>query len=314
MKRPLHCLQCVVATGALIVAQVAAGQQGNDSLAQAKALVDAGKFTESESLLRATLQRDPGSADAHFLLGYVLFREEKPKESLAEFTAGARTRRPGADDFRIVASDYVLLGDYADAEKWFAEVTAERPNDPVAWYLLGRAQYNEDHFTAAIASFEQALTLQPQYVEAENNLGLAWQGLNDPNRAMTAFQTAVGWQQDHPTDAQPYLNLGSLLTDQNQADKALPYLQIAAGLAPKNPKVHEELGRAYDVRNDLPQAQHELEQAAALAPNASGLHFRLGQIYRREGMHDRAQQEFAICAKLNSTHSSMETPNPYTPN
>lgn len=299
---------------ALVCVLSALGQPPIEEVAQARALVDAGKLADAESLLRQAVHRDPKSADVHFLLGYVLFREQKPKESLAEFTAGAQVRRPDADDFRVIASDYVLLADYADAEKWFAEVVRQRSDDPMAWYLLGRAQYNEDHFTTAIASFERALALRPQYIEAENNLGLAWQGLNDPAHAISAYRTAVSWQQDHPGDAQPYLNLGAILTDQNQAEQALPYLQTAARLAPKNPKVHEELGRAYDARNELPQAQHELEQAAALAPSASGLHFKLGQIYRREGMRDRAEQEFAICAKLNSTHSSMATPNPYTPN
>lgn len=313
--QPARCPPALaVGLAAVFFVQALFCQQPDHSLVQAHTLAEAGKLTESEAILREDLRRNPASAGAHFLLGYVLFREQKPKESLAEFTAGARTQRPAADDFRVVASDYVLLADYADAEKWFSEVCAEKPDDPTAWYLLGRAQYNEDHFTAAIASFEHALTLRPLYIEAENNMGLAWEGLNNAARALSAYRTAVEWQQHHPVDAQPYLNLGSLLTDQNQADKALPYLQVAVGLAPKNPRVHEELGRAYDVRNQLPQAQHELEQAASLAPSASGLHFKLGQIYRRQGLRDKAQQEFAICAKLNSTHSSMDTPNPYTPN
>jgi tetratricopeptide (TPR) repeat protein len=303
-----------LAAAAILWVPLMSSQPINDALVRARALADAGKLTEAEAALHDCIARDDSSADAHFLLGYVYFRERKARQSLAEFTTGARFRRPAADDFRVIASDYVLLADYADAEKWFTEVTLQKPDDAEAWYLLGRAQYNEDHFTTAIASFERALTLRPQFIEAENNMGLAWQGLNDPQRAMTAFETAVGWQQDRPADAQPYLNLGTVLDDQSQADKALPYLQEAARLAPKNPKIHEELGRAYDARHELAEAQRELEEAAALAPNASGLHFKLGQIYRREGLRDRAQEEFAICAKLNSTHSSMDTPNPFNPN
>lgn len=314
MNRPFARAPWLLILGMILGAQQAPCQQPSAPLAQARAQIAAGNMTAAQTTLRQILKSNPQSADAHFLLGYLLFREQKPKESLAEFTAGAQVRRPDADDFRVIASDYVLLADYADAEKWFAEVTRQKPDDAMSWYLLGRAQYNEDHFTTAIASLERALALRPQYIEAENNLGLAYQGLNDPAHAMAAYRTAIAWQQDHPADAQPYLNLGSVLTDQNQPEQALPFLQTAVRLAPKNPKVHEELGRAYDAGNELPQAQHELEQAAALAPNASGLHFKLGQIYRREGMRARAEQEFAICAKLNSAHSSMETPNPYTPN
>ena len=66
----------------------------------------------------------------------------------------------------------------------------------------------------------------------------------------------------------------------------------------------------YESQKDLGKAQAELEKAVALAPATSALHFKLGQIYRHEGLGERAQQEFALCAKLNSTHSSAETPNP----
>src|SRR5581483_125233 len=105
--------------GSLFCALTARCQPANDEVAQARTMVNAGKWADAESLLRQAVHRNPSSADAHFLLGYVLFREQEPKESLAEFTAGAQVRRPDADDFRVIASDYVLLADYADAEKWF---------------------------------------------------------------------------------------------------------------------------------------------------------------------------------------------------
>lgn len=93
----------------------------------------------------------------------------------------------------------------------------------------------------------------------------------------------------------------------------MPYLIKAVALAPKNPRIHDELAKVYEAQNDLKKAQDELQQAIALAPNSSELHFKLGRIYRREGLHNQAMQEFALCDKLNSTHSSTETPNTFTP-
>jgi Flp pilus assembly protein TadD len=305
---------CLLIGFALAAGYGAAQQGSSDSLAQARNLVEAGKLADSEAMLRGILQRQPDVADAHFLLGYVYFREQKARESLAEFTAGARSRRPDADDFRIIASDYVLLHDYPDAAKWFGEAAAERPADPQTWYLLGRAQYNEDQFEAAVKSFQHALALHPRDLEAENNLGLAWQALNEDAKAQTTFETAISWQGDHPADPQPYLNLGSLLLEQGNAVNALTNLKTAAVLAPKNPRVHEQLSQAYELLNQLPQAQAELEQAAALAPDVSALHFKLGRIYRREGLRQQAQQQFAICSKLDNAHSSAATPNPFSRN
>jgi Flp pilus assembly protein TadD len=219
-------------------------------------------------------------------------------------------RRPKADELKTVASDYVLLRDYTDADKWFTQVIIETPDDADGWYLLGRTKYNENNFSGAVSSFERALALHPRYVEAENNLGLCWKELNQPEKAKSAFQTAIDWQGDAATDAQPFLNLGTLLTDESDFEKAILYLRRAAVLSTDNPRIHEELAQVLEAQKNLPQAQAELEKAVALAPNSSGLHFKLGQVYRREGLRDRAQREFDLCEKLNSTHSSTSTPNP----
>jgi tetratricopeptide (TPR) repeat protein len=297
----------------LLFARPGHSQSPAASLQEARSLLATGKLSEAETVLRTYLKNDPSSADAHYLLGDVLFREQKARESLAEFTAGAKFRHPTASELRTVASDYVLLADFADADKWFSEVTAETPNDAEAWYLLGRTKYNENRFAEAIAAFEHVLTLRPKDVRAEDNLGLSQQGLGHTEQAKAAFQTAIEWQHDAPADAQPYLNLGTLLTDQGDLTGAIQQLTKAAALAPGNPKIHEELGRALQTKGDLEGAQSQLETAVKLAPNAAALHFKLGQIYRRRGLNDRAQEEFAICAKLNGGHSSTEVPNPFSP-
>lgn len=287
--------------------------QTESPLITARKLANAGRSTESEAVLHRFLANNPSSADAYFLLGYVYFREAKPRDSLAAFTSGAHFRHPAADDLKVVASDYVLLGDFPDAQKWYSEVTRQRPNDPDAWYLLGRTQYNEDQFTDAISSFGQALKLHPGYVEAENNLGLAWQGLNKLDEATAAYRKAIAWQGSQPTDPQPYLNLGTLLTNQDQPEKAIPLLRQASELAPRNPKIREELAVALEAGNHLPEAQRQLEEAVALAPQASGPHFKLGRLYQREGLQELARQQFAICQKLYSAHASTDAPNPYKP-
>ena len=296
----------------LLTAQLGVGQSPANPVQEARSLVAAGKLSEAETVLRGYLKGNPASADAHYLLGDVLFRQQKARESLAEFTAGAKFRHPGTSELRIVASDYVLLGDFADADKWFSEVVAETPNDADAWYLLGRTKYNENRFTEAITSFERVLALRPKDVQAVDNLGLSQKGLGHTEQAKTAFQTAIDWQQGNPTDAQPYLNLGILLTDEGDVPGAIQLLTRAATLAPENPKIHEELGRTLQTKGDMEGAQSQLETAVKLAPNAAALHFKLGQIYHRRGLNDRAQEQFAICAKINGGHSSTEVPNPFS--
>lgn len=289
-------------------------QQASDPLAGVRSLIAAGQYEQATQSLSQYLHATPGSAEAHFLLGYVYFRQQKAKDSLAEFTAGAKFQRPSAADLKIVASDYVLLRDYADADKWFSAVVSATPGDADAWYLAGRARYNENDAAGAASMFEHALALRPNYVEAENNLGLCWEELNKPSDARTAFQNAIDWQGSAPADAQPFLNLGTLLTEQGALDEALRSVAKAAELAPENPKVHEQLGDIYASQQKLSEAQREYERALALAPDIAALHFKLGKILRREGRNELSQKQFDICARLNGTQSSKTTPNPFLKN
>src|SRR6201990_964249 len=177
------------ACAVLIYARAAIGQTPQEPLHEAQSLLAAGRLPEAETVLRQYLKANSSSGEAHYLLGDVLFREKKAAESLGEFTAGSKFKPPGAGEFRTIASDYVLLGDFADADKWFSEVATETPNDPDVWYLLGRTKYNENRFAEAVASFEHVLALRPKDVQAEDNLGLSQQGLGHTDKAKAAFQT-----------------------------------------------------------------------------------------------------------------------------
>jgi Flp pilus assembly protein TadD len=288
-------------------------QAAQDPLTDARELIATGRLASAESTLHSYLKDHPDSADGHFLLGTVLFREKKATDSLAEFTAGARFQRPAAEELETVASDYVLLEDFADADKWFTEVVAERPKDSHVAYLLGRTKYQEGLYDAALSSFDRALMLHPKYIEAEDNRGLALRELNRLDQAQIAFQNAIDWQGPQPANPQPFLNMGALFILQGDTDKALPLLEKAATLASQNPAIHEQLGAAYVAKNDLPKAQSELLIAVKLAPETSALHYQLGVIYRKQKMMDLARQEFDTVSRLNSTHSSHNTPNPYQP-
>src|SRR5258706_1167460 len=297
------------------------------ALTQANTFLQQGKPIDAEPLLRDYLAHHPNSSDAHFLLGSVLFREiqesasggsspagvkeEKAKASLAEFTAGAKYGKPSASDLKIVALDYILLGDYPDADKWLTRMLESTPNDSEGWYYLGRTKYNENRFDEAVRAFQQSLKLDPQKVKAEDNLGLAYAGLNRVNDAIAAYHSAIEWQKDALTkNPGPFIDLADLLLDQNRSEKAIPYFTDAIQIAPQDSKAHELLGKAHARLNEFPQAQAELEKAAELAPQNANLPCILGPMYRKEGLTEKAKLALDRCAALNGTHSSPERPRP----
>jgi tetratricopeptide (TPR) repeat protein len=298
---------CVVSASAM---QSSHSAEESSALAQVRVVTDAGRWAEADALLSAYLGMHPDSAKALYTLGWVQMRENKPKESLTIYTRAAKEALPTAEDFHHIALDYVLLGDYPDADKWVTRAVESDGSDGEAWYSMGRIKYTENRFQEAIKSFERALALMPRSVKAENNLGLSYEGLNRLDDAVLAYRQAVAWQDGalHPSE-QPYLNLGQLLMDRNALDEALPLLQRAEEIAPGDSKIHGALGKLYARRQEFPQAQKEFEQALLGEPDKMAWHFQLGQVYRKEGMADQARRELKRAAELAGTHS-VEAGNP----
>ena len=231
------------------------------------------------------------------------------KASLAEFTAGAKFHDPSAADLKIVALDYVLLVDYPDADKWLTKMLEWAPNDSEGWYYLGRTKYNENRFAEAISAFQKCLKLDPKNVKAEDNLGLSFAGLGRNEEAAAAYKEAIAWQaQSLAKNPGPYIDLGSLLIDENRPQDAVTFLLQAVEIAPRESRAHELLGKAYTRVEEFPKAQAELQKAVELSPQTPNLHCMLAPIYRKQGLAEKAKAEYDRCAALTGTHSTPETP------
>jgi tetratricopeptide (TPR) repeat protein len=206
-----------------------------------------------------------------------------------------------------VASDYVLLKDYPDADKWFTKAVAWNPEDALGWYYLGRTKYNENRFEEAVNAFQKCLKLDPKNVKAEDNLGLSYEGLNQTDDAMAAYRAAIDWQvQATPKNPGPYQNLGSLLVESGHAADGLPYLLEAERLSPDDYGVHRQLGKAYTRLDQLDKAQGELEKAVKLAPRNAPVRFMLAQVYRKQGLLDKARTENDAYRALTGTNSTPD--------
>ena len=276
-----------------------------DTLARAKEAIKQARWQDAEQAARSYLEVHASSAEGHYLLAFALFHENKPEASLAEYTHAAKLQKPGASDLRWVALDYVLIGDYSDADRWMTQSLQWDSHDGNVWYEMGRIKYQENRFSEAVAAFQRALAGLPRLVKAEDNLGLAYEGLNEPDKAIDAYKQAIAWQSDATQKSeQPLLNLGILYADKGQTADALPLLKQAETIRPNYGKTHGALGKLYLRVGELASAQEEFEKALALDPTSAGLHFQLGQVYRKEGKAELASGEFAEASKIDGSTSS----------
>ncbi len=234
-------------------------------------------------------------------LGEVLYYENRPKDSLASYTAAAALSAPAARDLRFVALDYVLLEDYSDAVRWLDRALKSDPADSELWYDLGRTRMMQLNFTAAETALQRSLAIAPRLVKAKNNLGVTYEALNRSAEALEAYQEAIAWQRDLPRRSeQPLLNYGKLLIEQNRIAEAVPPLETAIEIAPHNPKCHEQLSRALSRsgKDQSERAQKEMLEAVRLDPLNARLHFQLGILYRQAHKPELATEQLNLSGEL----------------
>ena len=274
-------------------------------LYRGKCLVNLSQFNDAASDLQTYQASHPQSDDAAYLLAYVRFRQDKPADSLALYTAAAKLKTPTADDLKIVALDYVLLKDYTDAARYLEEALKMDPGNIDARYHLGRVRYQQNRFDPAIAAFSEVLKHDSKNVKAEANLGLCYEGLNQMEPAIAAYRQAIEWDKSSFLHTeQPYLNLGILLAKTNRAQEAVPLLARAAEIDPKSSQIQYELGKAYFDLGRLQEAKTATDEAVRINPNDSTAHYLLGRIYHRMGKAELSAQEF----KLTETLQRSATP------
>lgn len=278
------------------------------TLQDARKLVDAGDFKQASAVLQRLLQTEQHSAGAHYLLAYSLLRLNDAKGSLEEYTRATAIQPPSATDLQNVAKDYVLLNDLDDADHWAALAVHRNDRDAEAWYGLGRIRYSQQRFQDAATCFERTLALAPRSIKAKNNLGLAYEGLNQTEDAIAAYRQAIAWQgsEAHPSE-QPLLNLGIILVHQGKLVDAKVLLTQAVSIAPSDPRIHEQLGHLYLQLNLLEKSQQQFEEAIALTPDNSALHFMLGKVFHQEGQEQKSKAEFARSATLSGYRSTPST-------
>jgi tetratricopeptide (TPR) repeat protein len=217
-------------------------------------------------------------------------------------------KSPTADDLKVVALDYVLLGDYDDAGRYLEQSLALDPGNVEARYHLGRVRYQQNRFDLAIAAFQVVLRRDPGNIRARDNLGLSLEAKNEIEPALNAYREAVRLDESQPVhNEQPYMNLGALLAKLGHAEEAIPWLLRGSAIAPNSGTGHYLVAKTYFDLSRFEDARREAEKAASLDPDDSGDHYLLGRIYQRSGKIELAKEQFSLTEQL--IHAKRATPN-----
>jgi len=138
----------------------------------------------------------------------------------------------------------------------------------------------------AFAALERALTLDPDFATALNNLANLYTAQGDFPRALATFERALALA---PDDAGAHYNYGSALLMSGDAARAEAALRRAVGLDAGSVNAWNNLANALIALQRSDEAEALLEHARTLTPESADVLTNLGCLLRTRGRHAEAQ-------------------------
>jgi tetratricopeptide (TPR) repeat protein len=155
------------------------------------------------------------------------------------------------------------------------------PGEPSSTALDHFSQGNDlnrdGEFEKAAEQYEKALELDPQYVDAMTNLGVAYYNLGQLDRAIEQYTKAI---EIAPNDA-----------------------DIRSNLAAAHVQKHQSSGDP----TELDKALEQYEKATELNPDLAEAHFGLGVIHALQGANTQAIEAFERFQELDQGQDPVAT-------
>src|SRR6266404_779965 len=143
-------------------------------------------------------------------------------------------------------------------------------------FRAGQQALKQGEFAHAAEEFKKVLALDPTLVEAEVNLGLAYQNLSEYDLAVRHLTKAL---RGRPNLLGPTVIVGMDYLKLGSPQKAIPFLQSALKLDPSNREARQALASAYLGQENFRSAAEEFRQIAVLNSDKSEAWFKLGHEY-----------------------------------
>jgi superkiller protein 3 len=184
-------------------------------------------------------------------------------------------------------------------------ITAEAPGGK-SNSIRANTFYNEatqlldaKKYTEAIMLYEQALAADSNYVNALDNLGLAFYELEKLDSAECYFGLSL---RKNPNGQAALQNMGLVLESKNDPDKAIEYYQKLSRISPTNGQGFYNQARVYGSAGMLEKAlplalQAELLFQKAKSPDLEITHDLLLKIYFAMHNIPKAKEYLALCKK-----------------
>jgi protein O-mannosyl-transferase len=192
---------------------------------------------------------------------------------------------------------------FQEAIASFEEAIKLQPNYAEAHNNLASTLSDQGKPKEALLHFKEALKLKPHYAEAHNNLANTLSKMMDFEMAVAHYKEAIRLQPDY---SGAHFNLGGALSKQKEFDKAIAHFKEAIKFQPKFTRAHNNLGSALFQRGNFKESIAHFETAIALDPGYVEAHNNLGSALGQRGQFKEARVHFERAVQLNPGYSNAQ--------
>ena len=195
---------------------------------------------------------------------------------------------------------------YTDLDTFWRAILAANPGSWRAHYILGDNLSEQGRLDEAIAQYQEALEIQPDYAYAHNNLGNALRQKGQVSEALAHYRKALELQ---PNLAWANCNLGAIFLQQGQVDEAIAQFQRAlqVGMPVFNKpmfapagraQIHYLLGCALARKGQAEEAIPHYREALANQPDLAEAHYQLAVALLARDEVAEASRHFRAAVRL----------------
>ena len=194
--------------------------------------------------------------------------------------------------------------DYAQEVKRFderveaKEKEREQAGTMTAWDYLrkGNRAYDAKNYTEAIDNYNKAIEKQPDFADAYNNRGVAYDSLGEYNKAIADYNEAIRLK---PDAAVAYNNRGNAHADLGEYDMAIADYNEAIRLKPDYADAYYNRGNNYNNLGEYDKAIADYNEAIRLNPDTAVAYNNRGSAYNDLGEYDKAIADYNEAIRLN---------------
>jgi tetratricopeptide (TPR) repeat protein len=147
------------------------------------------------------------------------------------FLAGLGIATETSSTHLAKGSEKLQNGDFVGAESELRQAISIGTNDPQVYNLLGFICDQTDRSREALAQYEKALALRPDFLPARNNLGSYYLRQGHPDLALDQFQSSL---KIDPADVTANYSIGIIRAQEGRLEEALESISRAHASAPKD--------------------------------------------------------------------------------